>query len=115
MSSCEQYLPIDKRSIGLMHEIGFHWFDQMLVLIESTPRLVFARRLHDADSANESGFLAVVEFTDDCTAQIEIRTQTRLSHRTGWMLEGLTGSYRGERLFTTTPDGEIARRNAALS
>jgi hypothetical protein len=42
-----------------------------------------------------------------CTAQIEIRTRTRLSHRTGWMLEGVAGSYRGERLFTTTPDGEI--------
>ena len=26
----------------------------------------------------------------------------------GWMLEGTQGSYRGERLYTETPDGEIA-------
>lgn len=107
LSSCEQELPAEDRPIDLMREIGFQWFDQLLVLVESTPRLVFARRLRDADPSKEHGFVSTIEFTNGCTAQIEIRTRTRLSHRTGWMLEGLTGSYRGERLFTTTPDGEI--------
>lgn len=107
LSVCEQCLPNEERSTGLLREIGFPWFDQLLVLVESTPRHVFARRFYDADQTTEIGFLASIEFASGCVAQLEIRTRTRLSHQTGWMLEGVDGSYRGERLLTTTSDGEI--------
>ena len=101
-------LPLERQFLGRHPGIlGFHCLDQLLVLVDSTPRRVFAGRLHDTGQTSEHGFLATIEFTSGCTAQIEIQTRTRLSHRTGWMLEGLAGSYRGERLFTTTPDGEI--------
>lgn len=107
MSCREQRLPHDGRSISLMREIGSSWFDQLLVLVESTPRHVFARRFHDVDQTTEIGFAASIDFENGCVAELDILTRTRLSHRTGWMLEGIDGSYRGERLFTTTSDGEI--------
>lgn len=107
MSSCEQILPREDDSPSLIREIGFQWLDQLLCLVESSTKQVCARRILLADQTNAIGLRATIEFTNGCDAQIEVLTRTRLSHRTGWMLEGSLGSYRGERLFTTTPDGEI--------
>ena len=106
-SSCEQSLPAGASSAGVLREFGFHWLDQLLVLTKSTPMRVFAKRFCDAGHVNDHGFLATIEFTNGCTAHVDVQTKSRLAHRTGWMLEGSTGSYRNDRLYTTTTDGEI--------
>lgn len=104
MSSCVQTLTTDATNF---RELCFHWVDQLLVLVDSTPRHVFSRGFGASESSNEDGFLAVIEFANGCTTQIEVQTQSRLSHRTGWMLEGSKGSFWNNRLFTTMSDGEI--------
>jgi predicted dehydrogenase len=107
LTSCEQSVADDNSFAGILPEFGFHWFDQLLKLIESRPTRIFATRLNDSDSGREQGFLVVVDFENGCHALIDVRTQSRLSLRTGWMLEGSLGSYRGNRLYTRTADGEI--------
>ncbi len=107
LTSCEMALPPDASSAGVLREFGFHWLDQLLLLAESTPVRVFAKRFTTAGENREHGFLATIEFASGCTAQIELQTQSRLAHRTGWMLEGTIGSYRADRLYTVTPAGEI--------
>lgn len=106
MSSCEQAVPGETIDNGL-REIGFAWLDQLLMLVESTVQSVFAKRLTDLQTNQESGFVAVIEFANGCTARIEVQTSSRLSIRSGWMLEGSAGSYRGNRLYVTTEDREI--------
>jgi predicted dehydrogenase len=107
MTSCEQAVPGETTGSPLLRQIEFLVLDQLLVLVESTVRSVFAKRLFDLTSVQESGFLAIIEFANGCTARLEIQTSTRLSLRTGWMLEGFDGSYRGDRIYVTADDGEI--------
>lgn len=107
MTCCEMSLPPDDSSIGVLREFGFHWLDQLLLLAESTPVQVFAKRLTATGQAHEHGVCAMIEFASGCVAQIDLQSQSRLAHRTGWMLEGSTGSYRNNRLYTVSSDGEI--------
>ena len=79
----------------------------MLVLIDSTAKNVKCENGADASALIEGGFLARFDFSNDCIAQIEVNTKSRLGFRTGWMLEGESGSYRSDRLYTETDDGEI--------
>jgi predicted dehydrogenase len=106
-SSCEQGIPLDNSSAGMLREFGYHWLDQLLILIDSAPVRVFARRFFEDGETYDHGVWATIEFANGCLAQIDLQSRSRLSHRTGWMLEGSTGSYRNDRLYTTTAEGEI--------
>lgn len=107
LSSCEKRVPGETSAEGVLREFGYRLIDQLLVLVDSTPERVFAKLLSDGQPKQEHGFLAVIDFTNGCTAQIEIDTRSRLGFRTGWMIEGSTGSFRNDRLYTETNDGEI--------
>jgi predicted dehydrogenase len=83
-------------------QFGPHGFDQLLQLVPANPTKVWARRWPPED-----GFLAVIEFANGVTAQIDFRRRSRTGQSTGWMLEGTAGSYRGGRVFTVSSDGEL--------
>ena len=105
--SCERRVASERLSASVLREFGYHWLDQLLVLVPSAPARVFGKRLLGSGPETDDGFLALIDFANGCTAQIEVNTNSRLGHRTGWMLEGELGSYRQNRLFTETTDGEI--------
>jgi hypothetical protein len=83
-------------------QFGPHGFDQLLQLVPADPTSVWARRLPEED-----GFLAVIDFADGSFGQIDFRRRSRTGQSSGWVLEGATGSYRGGRLITLSPDGEL--------
>ena len=107
LSSCEKRVPGEASHHRVFREFGYRWLDQLLVLIDSMPERVYAKLLSDAGTKLEYGFLAVIDFANGCTAHVEIDTRSRLGFRTGWMIEGSTGSFRNDRLYTETDDGEI--------
>jgi len=107
LSICEKHIPGELSSCGVLREFGYRWIDQLLYLVGSTPERVYAKLFNDGESKEEHGFLAVIDFANGCTAQIEIDTRSRLGFHTGWMIEGSSGSYRNDRLYTETNDGEI--------
>ena len=106
-SSCEKRVPGETSPAGVLREFGYRWIDQLLTLVDSKPERVYAKLLSDGRPKQEHGFLAVIDFTNGCTAQIDIDMRSRLGFRTGWMIEGSSGSFRNDRLFTETDDGEI--------
>ncbi|HET6423959.1 MAG TPA: Gfo/Idh/MocA family oxidoreductase [Planctomycetaceae bacterium] len=77
-------------------------FDQLAGLVTAEPRTVRA-----VAYPAEDGFAIEVTFTDGCQARLEIRRMARVALRTGWMIEGTTGSYHHGKLITTTADGEL--------
>ena len=107
LTSCEKQVPGEASADGVLREFGYRWLDQLLVLVDSMPERVYAKLLSDGGPKQEYGFLAVIDFANGCTAQIEIDARSRLGFRTGWMIEGSTGSFRNDRLYTETDDGEI--------
>lgn len=104
--SLEKCIP-DQGGSTALREFGYAWFDQLLAMCPSQPLRVYGRCFNGTDAGDRQGFLSVIEFADGCNAQVEVITNSRLGHRTGWMLEGTSGSYRNDRLYTETPDGEI--------
>jgi predicted dehydrogenase len=106
-ASCEQTLPTDNSYRGVLREFGYDRLDQLLLLVDSKPIRVFARQFINAKSETDYGILVTIEFANNCVAQIVIELQSRLSHRTGWMLEGSKASFKNDSLFETTSDGEI--------
>lgn len=107
-------LPGELFPLGIAQELGSHVLDQMLQLVGpnamnvqhgSEPSVVW----RDFPSARDrnAGFTANFEFAEAVSAVIEIQTQSLLSYRSGWMVEGTEGAYRNGSLFTQTPDGEI--------
>jgi scyllo-inositol 2-dehydrogenase (NADP+) len=106
-ASCEKCIPCDEPSASMVREFGYHLFEQMLVLANSTIEHVYGKRFADANALTDHGFLAAIDFSNGCTAHIEVNTKSRLGYRTGWMLEGELGSYRSDRLYSETADGEI--------
>lgn len=106
-ASYEQTLATDPNAAGFLQEFGYDRIEQLLQLVDSTPVRISARQFFDPDSRRDIGFLATIEFASGCTAQIEIQSRSRLSYRTGWMLEGANASFRNQRLYTTAADGEI--------
>ena len=103
--SYEKRVPDEAVSTGILREFGFPLLDQLLVLTESRPTRVYGKLVETAASA--SGFVGRIDFDSGCTAEINVNTKSRLGFRTGWLLEGETGSYRSDRLYTETNDGEI--------
>lgn len=92
---------------GYLNEFAFELLDQVLLLTESHPVSVFAMRVRSAFGAEHTGLITTIEFENGCVARIDLQTQSRLSQRTGWMLEGADGSYREDRLYSVTTDGEV--------
>ncbi len=107
LSVQEKRVPQETSEVRVLREFGYHHLDQLRILNPSPPQRVFGKRSGRSNSASADGFLAIVEFANGCTARIEINLASRLGSRTGWVLEGATGSFRGDRLFTETADGEI--------
>ena len=107
LSSCEKRVPGEMSADGVLREFAYRWIDQLLELVDSTPERVYAKLWSDGQPKQEYGFLALIDFTNGCRAQIEIDTRSRLGFRTGWMIEGSTGSFRNDRLYTEADDGEI--------
>lgn len=105
MSICEKASP-DRAVVDVLRDFGFERLFQLVSFVSSQPQSVYARRFY-SNGKQDIGFLAMISFADGCVAQVEINTDSRLSFRTGWMLEGLTGSFRYDRLYTTADDGEF--------
>ena len=103
----ERSLPGEVFPQGVLRELGCHWIDQLLAFVHDEPQSVRLRTFRGADSATDDGFLAVIDFAGGVSAVIELQTQSLLSLRTGWLLEGTAGAYRAGRLYTKTADGEI--------
>ncbi len=103
----ERLLPGELFPLGVLKELGGHWLDQLLVFVHDQPQSIRLRTFRAADSATDDGFLAVIDFAGGVSAVIEVQTQSLLSLRTGWLLEGTAGAYRAGRLYTKTADGEI--------
>ncbi len=77
-------------------------FDQLAGLTAAIPETIWGR----AFSA-EDGFAADIQFVDGSGSHLELRRTARAALRTGWMIEGITGTYHQRRLITTTIDGEL--------
>ncbi|WP_373650723.1 Gfo/Idh/MocA family protein [Schlesneria sp. DSM 10557] len=105
--SCTRHLPPLSGSRGVLREFGFDLLDQLRALVAAQPISVFGKMDADPQRGDDCAFLAVMEFQNQCRAEIRIDSRSRLGFRTGWILEGTSGSYRGERLLTETLDGEI--------
>lgn len=103
----EQSLPGESFHLGVLRELGCHWLDQLLVFVQDDPIRVHFRTFHESAQPIDDGFLAMIEFHSGTSAVIEVQTASVLSLRTGWLLEGISGAYRGGRLYTRTADGEI--------
>lgn len=106
-TSREKAIPFEKPFAGAIKEIGFHWLDQLLLLNNSTPERVFASRFFNDQNVVEDGFQATISFSNNSMATIDVQTQSNLSFRTGWMIDGSLGAYRADRLYTLASDGEI--------
>jgi len=106
-TSCEKRIPEEMTTTSVLREMGYHWLDQLMVLADSKPKHVYGRQVADVDSLNIGGFSAMIQFASGCSAQMEVSTTSRTGFRTGWVLEGESGSYRSGRLYTETRDAEI--------
>lgn len=105
MTICDKAIP-EREVVDVLRDFGFERLFQLVSLVSSQPQSVYARRFCNIGK-QDIGFLAMISFADGCLAQIEINTDSRLSFRTGWILEGSTGSFRNDRLYTTADDGEF--------
>ncbi len=85
-------------------------FDQLAGLTNAVPRTVWARAFLEEDC-----FATDITFEDGSTARIELRRMSRVSMRTGWVIEGDTGTYHQRRIITTTADGELVDEAVPLS
>ena len=103
----ERSLPGEVFPQGVLRDLGCHWLDQLLVFVHDEPQSVRRRTFQRPESATDDGFLTVIDFVGGVSAVIEVQTQSLLSLRTGWLLEGTAGAYRAGRLYTKTADGEI--------
>lgn len=100
-------LPDEAFAHGLLREFGWHWLDQLLTFVNDDSLSAQLRRFPSSAKPGDAGFLAMLDFACGATAVIEVQTQSLLSLRTGWLLEGSTGAYRDGRQYTKTLDGEI--------
>ena len=111
----ERSLPGEVFPQGVLRDLGGHWLDQLLALVNDEPAAVHLRKFHSPTDAFEQGFLTRIDFAGGASAVVELQTQSLLSLRTGWMLEGTAGAYRNGRLYTLTADGEIIDEPVAHS
>lgn len=91
-------------------QFGPHGLDQLLGMISAEPHWIWARRC-----SGEDGFLAVIGFSNQVTAQIEVRRRARATMHTGWVLEGELASFQQGRLISVARDGELIDEPVNLS
>lgn len=100
-------LPGEEFPRGVLRELGWHWLDQLLTFVNDELLSARLRRFASPATTSDAGFLATMEFARGTSTVIEVQTQSLLSLRTGWLLEGSAGAYRAGRQYTKTLDGEI--------
>ena len=103
----ERGLPGETFPQGVLQHLGPLWLDQLLVFADSEVTSFELERFYASEQASDIGFLVTFKFDDGISAVVELQTQSLLSLRTGWLLEGSTGAYRAGRQYTKTTDGEI--------
>lgn len=108
-------LPGEAFANGVLREFGWHWLDQLLTFVNDDLVSARLRRFHSSARSGDAGFLAMMDFARGTSAVIEVQTQSLLSLRTGWLLEGSTGAYRDGRQYTKTLDGEIIDEPVSVS
>jgi predicted dehydrogenase len=107
LSIHEQAIPLESFPLGVLRDLGCHWLDQLLAFVHDTPRTVQLRAFRDSTTGLDHGFVAMIDFAEGASCVLELQTQSLLSLRTGWLLEGTAGAYRAGRHYTRTADGEI--------
>jgi len=107
-------LPGEEFTGGVLSDLGWHWLDQLLSFVDDDLLTARLRQFYPTARSNDAGFMATMEFASGTSAVIELQTQSLLSLRTGWLLEGTTGAYRAGRQYTKTADGEIIDEQVAL-
>lgn len=92
---------------GVLWEFGVHYFDQLLQLVGRPAESVFARLTPAASARCDDGFVAIVNFSDDLTAHVEVNRMAAAPLSTGWMIAGERGSYAAGTQFVPTREGEV--------
>lgn len=108
-------LPGEAFAKGVLWEFGWHWLDQLLTFVNDELHSARLRRFRSSARTSDAGFLAMMDFARGTSAVIEVQTQSLLSLRTGWLLEGSKGAYRDGRQYTKTLDGEIIDEPVSVS
>ena len=119
-SSPRQLLDVadDEQALGVLATFGWHYFDQLLEFVDSQPTRVWGRlsnaklsfdALADCGSVAgiDTGFIAVIEFSNGCVGQVEIDLASSLSLGPSWTLQGQRGGYATGRQSITVSDGEV--------
>ncbi len=106
---CEYSVPARLRDVPLrpswrdaLSSPGVLLFEQLAHLIEADPISVQAWPRPET-----AGFQARLEYPADMTAWIDVQRASLAGLRTGWVLEGTAGAYRGGRVMTLADDGEV--------
>lgn len=79
--------------------------EQLLVLSGADPSSVLSRALGGAGTS--AGIGATVTMTNGVTADLEYHPSSPVPLRTGWVIAGSTGGYRGFEVYTATGDEEV--------
>ena len=93
---------------GVLWEFGIHYFDQLLQLAGPAVESVYARFAPAIPALRgEDAFLAIIAFSGDLVAHVEVSRVAPAPLSTGWMIAGARGSYAGFTHYCPNPDGEV--------
>ncbi len=117
-ATCSAADSANSATVDLLTTFGWRYFDQLLRLIDQPIVRVFGvvncgQLCFDslascgAQSEQECGFLAVIEFADGCVAQIEIDLASSTTVSPQWLLQGDRGGYVKGKQSCLERDGEI--------
>lgn len=90
---------------GMLGRFAPALFARLHTLI-AVPDSVFGRVLRDA-AGHETGFTAHFADRSGRTANIEVRMDSLIGERSGWVVEGDLATLFRKRLYSRLPDGEI--------
>lgn len=90
---------------GVLERFAPALFARLHTLI-AVPDSVFGRVFRDA-AGNETGFAAHFADRSGRTANIEVRMDSLIGERSGWVIEGDLATLFRKRLYSRLPDGEI--------
>lgn len=97
---------------GILERFAPSLFARLFRLI-ATPESVFGRVFRDA-SGIETGFAAFFADRAGRTASLELRIDSLIGERSGWVIEGTLTTLSRKRLYSRLPDGEILDQPAGL-
>ncbi len=115
----ELRLPDDRRAAstssaetgrGVLGRFAPAFFARLHMLI-AAPDNVYGRVFRDA-AGNETGFAAHFADRSGRTANIEVRMDSLIGERSGWVIEGDLATLFRKRLYSRLPDGEILEQPA---